>query len=40
MSGPGCVNFEGRMFYWDRVYEELGFSSLEDFLVGFWEGFF
>jgi homoserine O-acetyltransferase/O-succinyltransferase len=27
-------------FYWDRVYEELGFSSLEDFLVGFWEGFF
>ena len=27
-------------FYWDRVYEELGFFSLEDFLVGFWEGFF
>lgn len=28
-------------FYWDEVYEEkLGFSSLEDFLVGFWEGFF
>ncbi len=27
-------------FYWDRAYEELGFSSLEDFLVGFWEGFF
>jgi homoserine O-acetyltransferase/O-succinyltransferase len=27
-------------FYWNRVYEELGFSSLEDFLVGFWEGFF
>ena len=27
-------------FYWDRVYQELGFSSLEDFLVGFWEGFF
>ena len=27
-------------FYWDRVYRELGFSSLEDFLVGFWEGFF
>src|SRR3954454_879012 len=25
---------------WNRVYEELGFSSLEDFLVGFWEGFF
>jgi homoserine O-acetyltransferase len=27
-------------FYWDRVYLELGYSSLEDFLVGFWEGFF
>ncbi|MBA2692338.1 MAG: alpha/beta fold hydrolase [Rubrobacter sp.] len=27
-------------FYWDRVYEEMGFTSLEDFLVGFWEGFF
>ncbi len=27
-------------FYWDRVYESLGYSSLEDFLVGFWEGFF
>jgi homoserine O-acetyltransferase/O-succinyltransferase len=27
-------------FYWNRVYEELRFSSLEDFLVGFWEGFF
>ena len=28
-------------FYWDEVYKEgLGFSSLEDFLVGFWEGFF
>ncbi len=27
-------------FYWDRVYEEMGYSSLEDFLVGFWEGFF
>ena len=27
-------------FYWDRVYERLGYSSLEDFLVGFWEGFF
>ncbi len=26
--------------YWDRVYLELGYSSLEDFLVGFWEGFF
>jgi homoserine O-acetyltransferase len=27
-------------FYWDEVYREMGFSSLEDFLVGFWEGFF
>jgi homoserine O-acetyltransferase len=28
-------------FYWDEVYKEkLGFSSLKDFLVGFWEGFF
>ena len=27
-------------FYWNRVYEELGYTSLEDFLVGFWEGFF
>ncbi|MFC6881004.1 MULTISPECIES: alpha/beta fold hydrolase [Actinomadura] len=27
-------------FYWDRVYERMGYTSLEDFLVGFWEGFF
>lgn len=27
-------------FYWDEVYTQLGFTSLEDFLVGFWEGFF
>ncbi|MFC4113173.1 alpha/beta fold hydrolase [Nonomuraea zeae] len=27
-------------FYWERLYERLGYSSLEDFLVGFWEGFF
>ena len=26
-------------FYWQREYRNLGFSSLEDFLVGFWEGF-
>lgn len=26
-------------FYWEREYRNLGFSSLEDFLVGFWEGF-
>ena len=27
-------------FYWDEVWRELGYTSLEDFLVGFWEGFF
>ncbi|PSB13372.1 hypothetical protein C7B76_20090 [filamentous cyanobacterium CCP2] len=27
-------------FYWDKVYLEMGYSSLEDFLVAFWEGFF
>ncbi|WP_046470361.1 alpha/beta fold hydrolase [Allosalinactinospora lopnorensis] len=27
-------------FYWNHEYTKLGFSSLEDFLVGFWEGFF
>ena len=27
-------------FYWDEVWRELGYSSLEDVLVGFWEGFF
>jgi homoserine O-acetyltransferase len=27
-------------FYWDAVYRQMGYSSLEDFLVGFWEGFF
>jgi homoserine O-acetyltransferase len=27
-------------FYWQQVYQQLGFTSLEDFLVGFWEGFF
>ena len=26
-------------FYWNREYEGMGFSSLEDFLVGFWEGY-
>jgi homoserine O-acetyltransferase len=26
-------------FYWRREYEAMGYSSLEDFLVGFWEGF-
>ena len=27
-------------FYWDELYKQLGYTSLEDFLVGFWEGFF
>jgi homoserine O-acetyltransferase/O-succinyltransferase len=27
-------------FYWDQIYKEMGYSTLEDFLVGFWEGFF
>jgi homoserine O-acetyltransferase len=27
-------------FYWEQAYKKLGFTSLEDFLVGFWEGFF
>ncbi len=27
-------------FYWQREYLQMGFSSLEDFLVGFWEGYF
>jgi homoserine O-acetyltransferase/O-succinyltransferase len=27
-------------FYLEERYREIGFSSLEDFLVGFWEGFF
>lgn len=27
-------------FYWHEVYREMGYSSLEDFMVGFWEGFF
>jgi len=27
-------------FYWDEVWREMGHTSLEDFLVGFWEGFF
>src|SRR5262249_28588012 len=27
-------------FYWQKLYRQLGFSSLEDFAVGFWEGFF
>jgi homoserine O-acetyltransferase len=27
-------------FYLEECYRRLGFTSLEDFLVGFWEGFF
>ena len=27
-------------FYREKLYEQLGYSSLEDFLVAFWEGFF
>jgi len=27
-------------FYWDQIYKEMGYSTLEDFLVAFWEGFF
>jgi homoserine O-acetyltransferase len=27
-------------FYWKREYQQLGYTSLEDFIVGFWEGFF
>ena len=27
-------------FYWQQEYKKMGYSSLEDFLVGFWEGFF
>jgi hypothetical protein len=34
------VHLGDQFFYWYRMYEELGFSSLEDFLVGFWERFF
>jgi homoserine O-acetyltransferase len=27
-------------FYWNQCYQDMGYASLEDFLVGFWEGFF
>src|SRR5699024_4731546 len=27
-------------YYWQEEWRRLGYSSLEDFLVGFWEGFF
>jgi homoserine O-acetyltransferase len=26
-------------FYWQREYRNMGYASLEDFLVGFWEGY-
>jgi homoserine O-acetyltransferase len=29
-----------QQFYWQRLYREAGFTSLEDFLVRFWEGYF
>jgi homoserine O-acetyltransferase len=29
-----------QQYYWQRAYLKLGFSSLEDFLVGFWEATF
>ena len=29
-----------QQYYWQRAYIELGFSSLEDFLVGYWEAYF
>lgn len=30
----------GPAFCWDETWRELGYTSLEDFLVRFWEGFF
>jgi homoserine O-acetyltransferase len=27
-------------FYWDEMWRQMGHTSLEDFLVAFWEGFF
>lgn len=27
-------------FYWDEEWRKLGFTSFDDFLLGFWEGFF
>ncbi|AOA56915.1 alpha/beta fold hydrolase [Acinetobacter larvae] len=27
-------------FYWKRLYRKLGYSSLEDFIIRFWDGFF
>lgn len=27
-------------FYWQKLYLAMGYATLEDFLVGYWEGFF
>ncbi len=27
-------------FYWEETWRELGYTSFDDFLYGFWEGFF
>jgi homoserine O-acetyltransferase/O-succinyltransferase len=29
-----------QQYYWQRAYRDLGYSSLEDFLVGYWEAYF
>lgn len=29
-----------QQFYWHELFTQIGFTSLEDFLVNFWEGFF
>lgn len=29
-----------QQFYWQELWKQIGFTSLEDFLVNFWEGFF
>lgn len=36
----GGVRMGYQRFYYNKQYKILGFSSLEDFLIGFWEGFF
>ena len=44
VCGPAARVYAGwgfsQAFYWDEVYRQMGYASLEDFLVGFWEGFF
>jgi len=40
-DGAGLRGLVSQAFYRERLdIESLGYSSLEDFLVGFWEGFF